>query len=197
MSTERRPRDRFLSQRRSGAGAQQAICLSDEDQRRLNIYKDHVGNLLHRVGQLADEIFARECSDVSLKPRQGAVLSCLGENQVMSQANIVVLTGIDRSTVADIIKRLVAKSWVLRQRSKSDSCRDELRLTASGRTARTEAKRAVSVTNQILLECLSFKRRRRACDDCRGKATETRKVIQSGSRYPTAQPYQDVTRRQG
>ena len=63
-------------------------------------------HLLHRAGQAADELFAKEMEGSDLTPRQFAVLVVLAKHENASQTDIVNATGIDRSTLADIVKRL-------------------------------------------------------------------------------------------
>jgi DNA-binding MarR family transcriptional regulator len=48
--------------------------------------------------------------------------------------DICELAGIDRSTIADMVLRLINKGYVLRERSRSDARRYELQLTNEGRT---------------------------------------------------------------
>lgn len=69
-------------------------------------------HLLHRAGQAADELFADGMSDSDLTPRQFAVLVALGQEKGTSQTGIVGVTGIDRSTLAEIVRRLVARGLV-------------------------------------------------------------------------------------
>ncbi|MBZ0218649.1 MAG: MarR family transcriptional regulator, partial [Fimbriimonadaceae bacterium] len=57
-------------------------------------------HLLHRAGQMASEIFADELGNSGLTPRQYAVLVTVGENEGLSQTDLVEMTGIDRSTLA-------------------------------------------------------------------------------------------------
>jgi DNA-binding MarR family transcriptional regulator len=61
-------------------------------------------HLIHRVAQCAGQIF--DTGERDLSPRQVAVLSTVGENEGLSQTDMVALTGIDRSTLADLVARL-------------------------------------------------------------------------------------------
>ena len=83
--------------------------------------KASVLHLLHRAGQAADEIFAKEMGRSDLTPRQYAVLVVLAAHENSSQTDIVNATGIDRSTLADIVKRLVDRGLLARRRSKLDA----------------------------------------------------------------------------
>ncbi len=89
-------------------------------------------HLFHRTGQVADELFAEELAGLDLTPRQYAVLTILAEQQNASQTEIVASTGIDRSTLADIVKRLVDRGLLARRRSKFDARAYSVRLTLAG-----------------------------------------------------------------
>ena len=65
-------------------------------------------HLLHRAGQCAAEIFPSEARTSGLTPRQFAVLMVVADEEGLTQTELVERTGIDRSTLADIVARLLA-----------------------------------------------------------------------------------------
>ena len=73
-------------------------------------------HLLHRAGQCADELFATNVGTSDLTPRQFAVIKAVEASEEPSQTMLVEKTGIDRSTLADIVRRLVAKGLLQRKR---------------------------------------------------------------------------------
>jgi len=77
--------------------------------------------LLHRAAQCADCIFSEEIAGTDLTPRQYTVLAVIADEEGLSQTELVMRTGIDRSTVADMIKRLVRRGWLHRRRMSSDA----------------------------------------------------------------------------
>ena len=89
-------------------------------------------HLLHRAGQCAGDIFQSEMSDGGLTPRQFAVLLTVSQNEGLSQTNLVERTGIDRSTLADIIRRMIKKGLLQRRRTKEDARAYAVRLTDEG-----------------------------------------------------------------
>ena len=89
-------------------------------------------HLLHRVSQVVEVIFQQEIGDTDLTPRQLAVLTTVAENEGLNQTSIVERTGIDRSTLADIVKRLVKKGLLQRRRTKQDTRAYAVRLTEEG-----------------------------------------------------------------
>jgi DNA-binding MarR family transcriptional regulator len=89
-------------------------------------------HVLHRAGQCADELLQKEIGDADLTPRQLAVLATVGENEGLSQTGIVERTGIDRSTLADIVRRLSKKGLLQRRRTKDDARAYAVKLTDEG-----------------------------------------------------------------
>jgi len=116
-------------------------------------------HLLHRAGQVADEMFSAEMQGSDLTPRQFAVLRVLQKLETASQTDIVNETGIDRSTLADIVKRLVARGLIARRRSKSDARAYAVRLTPSGKDALKSAEPASERVETRLLKTLPQARR--------------------------------------
>lgn len=92
-------------------------------------------HLSHRIAQLAEEAFAKCAPGDGITARQLAILSTIADGDGASQADVVLRTGIDRSTVAEIIGRLVKRRLVSRRRSRHDRRAYVLGLTALGREA--------------------------------------------------------------
>ena len=88
-------------------------------------------HLLHRAGQCAADIFQAEISD--LTPRQLAILMTVASDEGASQTKLVDATGVDRSTMADIVKRLVRKRLLQRRRTREDARAYAVKLTDEGR----------------------------------------------------------------
>jgi DNA-binding MarR family transcriptional regulator len=111
-------------------------------------------HLLHRAGQCADELFASHIGGLDVTPRQFAVLKALAVNEDPSQSVLVEKTGIDRSTMADIIRRLVGKSLVQRRRTRRDARMYAVRLTEKGKAALETAEPAVRQTDERILSAV-------------------------------------------
>jgi DNA-binding MarR family transcriptional regulator len=105
-------------------------------------------HLLHMAGQRGDNLFASQNSPVT--PRQYVVLAMLEGRRGTSQTDIVHTTGIDRSTVADLVKRLVAAGYVQRRRSKTDARAYVVRLTDTGREVLGANRRVAIETDERL-----------------------------------------------
>ncbi len=89
-------------------------------------------HLLHRAGQCAGDIFQNEMAEGGLTPRQFAVLHTVSQNEGLSQTHLVERTGIDRSTLADIIRRMLKKGLIQRRRTKEDARAYAVKLTDEG-----------------------------------------------------------------
>lgn len=90
-------------------------------------------HLLHRAWQCAGEVFTSEVAVSGLTQRQFAVLVAVAGDEGLSQSELVRRTGIDRSTIADIVHRLVKKGLVRRRRHTSDARAYAVSLTTKGR----------------------------------------------------------------
>ena len=116
-------------------------------------------HLLHRAGQRAGDIFADEMSKVKLTPRQYAVLVSVAEHEGLSQTGLVDRTGIDRSTLADIIRRMLRKGLLQRKRTKEDARAYSVRLTEEGRQLLEAAAPGASRSEERLLAALPREQR--------------------------------------
>lgn len=121
-------------------------------------------HLLHRAGQCADEMFALSLTTGSLTPRQFAVLKAVEGSIEPSQTTLVEMTGIDRSTVADIVRRLVERGLLQRRRTRQDARMYALRLTVKGQAAIRQAEPAAQTTDEKLLSALAPAERRAFID---------------------------------
>lgn len=108
-------------------------------------------HLVHRVAQCVEKAFQAELGDNGLTPRQLTVLVTIAANEGLNQTQIVECTSIDRSTVADIVRRLHSKGWVRRQRTKDDAPAYTVKLTDNGRRiVRTAEPMSKRVDRRIL-----------------------------------------------
>ena len=71
----------------------------------------------------------------SLTPRQYMVLTAVDQEEGLSQTDLVNRTGIDRSTLADMISRMIKHGLLTRRRTAEDARANSVRLTAQGRKA--------------------------------------------------------------
>ncbi len=116
-----------------------------------------VAALLHRAGQIADENFANKVAEeVRLTPRQYMVLTAASESPGISQTGLVAMTGIDRSTLADIVRRLVEDKGLLnRRRDKNDARAYAVSLTSTGKDVLNRMKEPAEEADRATLSALS------------------------------------------
>lgn len=108
-------------------------------------------HLLHRAGQCASEIFQAELGNDELTPRQYAILLTVAQNEGLSQTHLVELTGIDRSTLADVVRRMLKKGLLQRRRTRDDARAYAVKLTEEGaRVLKTHDPMARRVDERIL-----------------------------------------------
>lgn len=105
---------------------------------------DAPGHLLRRCQQRAVEIFMEEIGSARLTPRQFALLLTLAQRPGLTQTELVEETGIDRSTVGDMVDRLVRRGLVRRRRSGRDQRANTLVILPAGTSALREALPAVA-----------------------------------------------------
>ena len=116
-------------------------------------------HLLHRASQIAEDRLMRELDDGDVTPRQIAVLAVVAANEDASQTDIVGATGIDRSTLADIMRRLVNRKLVSRKRTKDDARAYAVRITDTGRRVLSAGLPVLARVEAELLEVLPVKKR--------------------------------------
>jgi len=116
-------------------------------------------HLLHRAGQCAGDIFAAEMSREGLTPRQYAVLVTVAQNEGVSQTGLVERTGIDRSTLADVVRRMLRKGLLQRRRTKEDARAYAVKLTEEGWRVLRSVEPSATRIDERLLSVLPAKQR--------------------------------------
>src|SRR4029077_12363666 len=118
-----------------------------------------VTHLLHRVLQLALDFHAEASGPSGLTQRQFTVLAAAGAADGVSQSDLVRATGIDRSTLADLVARMLAKGLLERERSATDARANTVRLSPAGRAALDAGAAPAAAADTRLLGLLSPKKR--------------------------------------
>ncbi len=94
---------------------------------------EEVGShLLRRAHFAAEEMFSQEFSDESLTPRQKAAIIIVYQHPGLNQNALADRLFMDRNTVAEMVKRLVAAGQLQRLPAKDDHRAYELFLTPAG-----------------------------------------------------------------
>ncbi len=116
-------------------------------------------HLLHRALQLALDFHAEAAGPAAITQRQFTVLAAAGQAEGMTQNDLVRATGIDRSTLADLVARMLTKGLLERERSATDARANTVRVSPTGRLALTAGADAAGAADQRLLELMPPKRR--------------------------------------
>ena len=120
---------------------------------------DSPSHLMHRVLQLSLDIYAEEAGPDGLTQRQFAVLEAVSVRSGLTQTDLVKATGIDRSTLADLVARMTAKGLLERERSTLDARAKAVRLSEAGQTALADARPRVEAADKRILALLPKARR--------------------------------------
>ena len=95
--------------------------------------------------------------DSPLTDTQIITLNAISRGDGVSQTDLTIDTGIDRSTMADVVKRLLSKKLVTRCRRKDDARAYVIRISSDGmdvlaksNTARRKAEKALTEKYPVL-----------------------------------------------
>ncbi|MEL7486054.1 MAG: MarR family winged helix-turn-helix transcriptional regulator [Pseudomonadota bacterium] len=116
--------------------------------------KKSPGHLLRRAQQYAHDLYAKEVGNSGPTPRQFEVLHTVAANEGLSQTDLVRATGIDRSTLADMIARMIKKGLLSRHRTKEDARANAVSITAAGKRMLNSALSRVNKAENAALGVL-------------------------------------------
>ncbi len=145
-----------MSKAKTKAGAKKSAKKSAAAARTLEHSPSH---LLHRALQLALDIYGEETGPDAVTQRQYAVLSAVAAHEGLTQTDLVRATGIDRSTLADLVARMIGKQLLARERSTADARANTVHLTETGRAALAVAAPRVSAADERILKLLPARKR--------------------------------------
>lgn len=112
-------------------------------------------HLLHRAQQAAANHSAKALRTAGITLRQFSLLAALDGNDGSSQSDLVNATGIDRSTLADMVARMETGGLIKRAASKTDARAKSVSLTAKGKRALDKALPAVQAADAALFSGLA------------------------------------------
>jgi len=111
-------------------------------------------HLIRRCQQYFGDLYALEAGARELTPQQFTVLAALEHNEGVSQTALVEMTGIDRSTLAEMARRMVEKGLLSRERTEQDQRANAVAISPGGRKALRSARLAAERAERALLEAL-------------------------------------------
>jgi DNA-binding MarR family transcriptional regulator len=111
-------------------------------------------HLIKRCQQYFGDLYAREAGSCELTKQQFTVLAALENNEGVSQTALVEMTGIDRSTLAEMVRRMLERGLVSRERTEQDARANAVAITSNGRKALRVARSAADRAEKLLLDSL-------------------------------------------
>ena len=110
--------------------------------------------LLKRCAQYFGDLYQNEAGSQELTKQQFTLLSALEHNDGVSQTALVEMTGIDRSTLAEMVRRMLDKGLLSRERTEEDQRANAVAISQAGRRALRAARTASERAEKALLESL-------------------------------------------
>lgn len=123
----------------------------------------HPGHLARRLQQVIHQLWTASVS-ADTTPPQFVVLNSLRASPDIDQRTLGERACLDRSTVADVVARLVQRGLIRRVRDPHDGRRNVLRLTVRGERTHAEVARRAEAMNRDLLAPLSGDEQRTLVD---------------------------------
>ena len=116
-------------------------------------------HLLRRAEQFAAEIFLKADIPDGVTLRQSVLLAAIAEADGASQSDLVSATGVDRSTLAEMMARMEQKGFIVRAAAEDDGRAKSVSLTAEGRRRLEGALPAMREVDRALLAALPASQR--------------------------------------
>jgi DNA-binding MarR family transcriptional regulator len=110
--------------------------------------------LLKRCSQYFGDLYAHETGSHELTKQQFTLLAALEHNEGVSQTALVDITGIDRSTLAEMVRRMLEKGLLSRERTEEDQRANAVAISQSGRKALRTARTASERAEKAMLDAL-------------------------------------------
>jgi DNA-binding MarR family transcriptional regulator len=105
---------------------------------------DYTGFLMNWCAARSRGAFAAELEQLGLRPPQFAVLSVIDSDPGLTQQKLVEATGIDPSTMVQLLDGLEAGGWAQRRPHATDRRKRAVHLTPEGRAVLTRARKAAT-----------------------------------------------------
>jgi len=127
-----------------------ALVAAEAPQPRLPLWS-RPGYLVRRLHQIHSALFAEECRGFAITPVQYGLMTALLHYPGSDQVTLGAELGIDRTNVADVLKRLAERGLVRRARGKGDRRMMLAFLTAEGEVLVRDMRGAMQRAQERLL----------------------------------------------
>jgi DNA-binding MarR family transcriptional regulator len=111
-----------------------------------------VSHLVRRAQQRAVDLFTKAVGVDELTHQQFLLLLAVDQNPGTTQTRLVHITGIDRSTLTDMIGRLSNRGYLKRKTAQRDKRANEVTITAKGRKVLQAAMPAAIAADRAFIE---------------------------------------------
>lgn len=124
-------------------------------------FSESPSHLLKRCAQYFGDLYAHEIGSSELTKQQFTLLAALEHNDGASQTALVDITGIDRSTLAEMVRRMLEKGLLGRERTEEDQRANSVVISPNGRKALRTARTASERAEKAMLDALPPAERQR------------------------------------
>jgi DNA-binding MarR family transcriptional regulator len=118
-----------------------------------------VFHMLRRAEQFAAETFLKSDLPDGTTLRQTVLLAAIAEADGASQSDLVNATGVDRSTLAEMMARMERKGFISRAAAEDDGRAKSVSITGEGRRRLEAALPAMREVDRALLAAIPANRR--------------------------------------
>lgn len=116
-------------------------------------------HMLRRAEQFAAEIFLKSELLDGVTLRQTVLLAAIAETDGASQSDLVGATGVDRSTLAEMMARMERKGFISRSAAEDDGRAKSVSITSEGRRTLEAALPAMREVDRALVAAIPANRR--------------------------------------
>lgn len=141
-----------MTQTRRGSGGHETIEMTTVDPAKELLWA-RPGFLVRRLHQIHVALFLEECKSL-ITPVQYGILTTLWVMPDLDQTSVGLEVGIDRTTTADVIKRLEARGLLERRPNPNDKRSRTVRLTPAGRKLVESLRAGMARAQERMLEPL-------------------------------------------
>jgi MarR family transcriptional regulator, temperature-dependent positive regulator of motility len=142
---------------------------------------EHPGHLARRLHQMTYVVWSEVVSE-TVTPPQFVVLDVIDRHPGIDQTRLSAESHFDPSTIADVVRRLIGRGLVARERDASDRRRNVLELTGAGTQVLEDLRDRTAKMNEILLDSLSPDEQRAFLESARRVIAATERLV--GDRVP-------------
>jgi DNA-binding MarR family transcriptional regulator len=152
----------IVSPKSSHSKADRSRAISSNDERAVQFppLESLTGFLLRCASNIADAAYYKQVGSAELTPRQLAILLSLQNGGSMTQAALSVVTRMDRSTINEMVPRMIERELISKSNSPDDKRAIHLSITNRGLKTLKEVLPPTILSQDMLLASLPKEYRR-------------------------------------